>query len=283
MIILDGKKLAQKILDQVQQDVAKSKTKLQLGVVVIGYDPVVQSFVNHKKKKAIAAGIKVKIYNFSETITTDQLQKKLVKIVDDQKNTGVIVQLPLPPHIEKQIILNTVKPGKDVDVLSDFANDKLALGKWPIFPPVAGAIKSFFEEYKIKYKNKNIAIAGRGDLVGKPAALWLQKETKKLTIINRSTKNVRKIMAEADIIISGVGQPSFITGRMVKKGVVIIDAGTSESKGVVVGDADFKSFSKKASYITPVPGGIGPMTVAILLQNLVTLSKIKKTQSRSKN
>ncbi|MBI3458999.1 bifunctional methylenetetrahydrofolate dehydrogenase/methenyltetrahydrofolate cyclohydrolase, partial [Candidatus Azambacteria bacterium] len=155
---------------------------------------------------------------------------------------------------------------------------KLALGKWPIFSPVIGAIKTFFEEYQIKYRKKNIVIAGRGDLVGKPAIAWLQKETNKLNLINRTTKtkDIKKIMAEADIIISGVGQPKFITSRMVKKGVVIIDAGTSESKGVVVGDADFKSLSKKASYMTPVPGGIGPMTVAILLQNLVVLSKLKK-------
>lgn len=271
MILLDGKKLSQKIIAELAKKVAAEKKEMRLAVVVVGENSVVNQFVAQKKKAAESAGIRVRVYPFDEAITTSQLRKRISDIVHEEKNTGVIVQLPLPKHINKQYILDAIPPQKDVDVLSSSALGKFAAGKSRILPPVAGAIKALFDEYGIEYRNKYAVIMGYGSLVGKPVALWLLNERVTLSVVGAQTKNPEAFLGKADIIISGIGKPKYITGDFIKEGAVIIDAGTSESEGKVLGDVDFDSVKTKASYVTPVPGGVGPLTVAILLQNLVTL------------
>lgn len=275
MIILDGKKLSQKILEEVKQEIAALEQKLRLAVVVVGNDPVVTKFIAQKRKAADEVGIDVRVYPFEESITTNELRKRMNEIVHEERNTGVIVQLPLPAHINPQYILNSVTAEKDVDVLSARSIGNFAVGKSPIMPPIAGAVKALFEEYKIDYKNKYLVILGAGNLVGKPTALWLLNEKATFSIVCSSTKNPKEFLQNADIIISGIGKPKFITGDLVKDGVAVIDAGTSESEGKVVGDVDFDSVAPKCSFITPVPGGVGPVTVAMLLKNLITLSQTK--------
>lgn len=275
MVILDGKKLSQKLLEELRRGIATLGQKLRLAVVVVGKDPVVAQFTAQKKKAAESVGIDVRIYPFEEKITTNALRKRLAEIVHEEKNTGVIVQLPLPEYINMRYILDSVKLEKDVDMLAARSLGNLAAGKSPILPPVAGAIKAFFEEYQIDYKNKYMVVVGAGALVGRPVALWLLNEKVTFSVIRSGTQNPEEFLKRADIIISGVGKPKFITGGMIKEGVVVIDAGTSESEGKVVGDVDFDSVSPQASYITPVPGGVGPVTVAMLLKNLVTLAKLK--------
>lgn len=286
MVLLDGKKLSQKILDEVKRDVSTMEKKLRLAVVVVGKDPVVEKFIQQKKRAAELVGIDVRIYPFEESITTNELRKRVAEIMHEEKNTGVIIQLPLPPQINAQYILNSVTPEKDVDVLSARALGNFVVGKSPtraspsgyspVMPPVAGAIKALFDEYKIDYKSKNIVIVGAGNLVGKPVALWLLNEKFTFSVVRSSTKGPEEFTTRADVIISGIGKHKFITGDIVKEGVVVVDAGTSESGGKVVGDVDFDSVAPKASFITPVPGGVGPVTVAILLKNLVTLAKFQK-------
>lgn len=249
------------------------KKKLRLAVVVAGEDPVVRSFIGEKKKAAESVRIDVRVYPFDAEITTNELRKRIAEIVHEKKNTGVVIQLPLPPQINKQYVLNAIPPEKDVDVLSARAVGNFAVGKSPIFPPVAGAVKALFEEYGIDYADKNIVVIGAGLLVGRPVALWFLQEGATFTVVTEKTSQPENALRSADIIISGIGKPRYITGDMVKEGVTVIDAGTSESAGEIVGDVDFDSMSSKASYITPVPGGIGPLTVAILLKNLVTLAK----------
>ncbi len=273
MMLLDGKKLSQKMLDEVKQDVSGLKKRLRLAVVVVGKDPVVAKFIEQKKKAAESVGIGVRIYPFETEITTNELRKRIAEIVHEEKNTGAIVQLPLPAHINAQYILNSVTPEKDVDVLSARALGNFVTGKSHIMPPVAGAIKALFDEYQIDHKSKNIVIVGAGNLVGKPVALWLLNEKTTFSMIRSSTQNPQDFLKRADIIVSGIGKPKSITGDMVKEGVVIVDAGTSESEGKVVGDADFDSTAQKASFITPVPGGVGPVTIAVLLRNLLVLSE----------
>jgi methylenetetrahydrofolate dehydrogenase (NADP+)/methenyltetrahydrofolate cyclohydrolase len=273
MVLLDGKKLSQKILEEVRQEIAALNLKLRLAAVVVGKDPLVEKFIQQKKKAAESVGIDVRIYPFETAITTNELRKRLAEIVHEEKNTGIIIQLPLPEHISTQYILNSVTPEKDVDVLSARAIGNFAVGKSPIMPPVAGAVKAFFEEYKIDYKSKYTVLVGAGNLVGRPAALWLFGEKVTFSVLRSTTENPAEFLRRADIIISGIGNPKFITGDMVKEGVVIMDAGTSESEGRITGDVDFESVAPKASYITPVPGGIGPVTVAILFKNLLTLAK----------
>lgn len=273
MILLDGKKLSQKILDEVKYDVEKLGEKLRLGIAVAGKDPIIEKFIAQKKKAAKSVGIDVRVYPFDQAISTNELRKRLVEIVHEEKNTGVIIQLPLPAQISTQYILNSIPPEKDTDVLSSRAIGNFATGRNRIMPPVAGAVKAFFEEYGIDYKNKYVVILGAGNLVGKPVALWLLNEKAMFSVVRSSTENPKEILWQADIIISGIGKPKFITGDMIKADAIVIDAGTSESEGKIVGDVDFESVSQKAAYITPVPGGVGPVTVAVLFKNLVTLAQ----------
>ena len=284
MISLDGKKLSQKILAELKQEIADMAKKLRLAVVVIGQNPVTQKFIQQKQKAAQFIGVDFRIFPFEETVATDELRKRIAQIVHEKKNTGVIIQLPLPEHLNVQYILNSVTPEKDVDMLSARSIGNLVAGKSEILPPVDGAIKAFFEEYGINYKSKYITVIGAGKLVGLPVSLWLLNEKTTFSVLRSTTPNISEFTKKADIIISGVGKPKLITGDMIKEGAVVIDAGTSESEGPstglgtskIVGDTDFESCAEKASYITPVPGGVGPVTVAILFRNLLTLAKAQK-------
>ena len=273
MVILDGKKLSEKILEELKAEISGLKKKLRLAVVVVGKNPVGERFVNQKRKIAQELGVDFKIYSFAESITTNKLRKKLTEVVHEKRNTGIIIQHPLPERLNAQYILNSIMPEKDVDVLSAKAVGNFAVNKSPILPPVAGAIRAFFIEYKIDFHQKNIVIVGAGNLVGKPAALWLLNEKTGFTVLKSGTPNPEKFIKEADILITGIGKPKFIKGDWIKNGAVIIDAGTSEAGGKLVGDVDFEGASKKASHITPVPGGVGPVTVATLFKNLVVLAK----------
>lgn len=278
MELLDGKKLAQKILDELKQALTDFEIKPRLAVAVVGRDPVVEKFIGQKKKKAHEIGIDVRVYPFAETITTNELRKRIAEIVHEEKNTGVVVQLPLPGHINAQYILNAVPPEKDVDVLSARAIGNFVVGKSSIFPTVPAAIKTLFEEYGVEYQKKQVAILGAGKLVGKPVAWWLAREGVTFSLLNSKTKDPEFFLHNADIIISGIGKPRVLRKEMIAEGAILIDAGTSESEGKTVGDVDIESVSEKAAYVTPVPGGIGPLTVALLFKNVILLA----TRSRAR-
>lgn len=273
MTLLDGKKLSEKILGGLKTEIAGFTKKLRLAVVVVGKDPVVDKFVAQKKKAAESIGVDFKIYSFEENITTNELRKRLSEIVHEKRNTGVITQLPLPKHLNTQYILNSIVPEKDVDVLSSKAVGNFIVGKSEVMPPVAGAVKALLEEYKVELGGKNIVVMGAGSLVGKPVCLWLLNEKVGFSLVEYDTQNPEEIIKKADILITGIGKPGFIKGGWIKKGAVVIDAGTSESGGRLSGDVDFEEASQKAGYITPVPGGVGPVTVAMLFKNLLTLAK----------
>lgn len=275
MVLLDGKVLAEKILQDIKKELARLKKEVRLGIVVVGKNPVIEKFIEQKKKTAAGIGIDTRVYSFEESVSTNELRRRIAEIVHEEKNSGVIVQLPLPAHVATQSILNAVTSEKDVDMLSARSIGNFAVGKSDLFPPVAGAVKVFLEEYHIEYHDKYIAVLGAGSLVGRPVAHWLLRDKATFTVLRSTTKNPEEILKRADIIISGIGKPNFITAEKVKEGVIVFDAGTSESQGKIAGDADFNSLKTRASFITPVPGGIGPVTVAILLKNLVTLAKLK--------
>ena len=274
MILLDGKAAAQKIFDALKEQAAALSKKPRLAIVVVGKNPVVDNFISQKKKAADGIGVEMRVYPFPTDITTNELRKRIAEIVHEKRNSGVIIQLPLPPHINKQYILNAIPPDKDPDVLSARAIGNFAVGKSPIMPPVAGAIKTLFDEYEIDYRVKSIVIVGAGALVGRPVALWLLGEGMGFTLITEGTAHPEAILREADIVISGIGKPRHITAENIKTGAVVIDAGTSESAGEIVGDVDADSVSRKASALSPVPGGVGPLTVAMLFTNLLTLAQL---------
>lgn len=287
MIIFDGRALAQKILAGLKAEIGERKLSLAVVIVPgspqatgipaeglgIEKNPVIQKFVSQKKKTAQELGVDFRVYEYPADVSTNDLRKRLATIVHDADPDGIIIQLPLPEHINQQYILNSVPPEKDVDVLSARAVGDFSVGKSKILPPIVGAIKALFEEYGIEYRVKHVVVIGAGRLVGKPVAAWLANEKVSFSVVDENTADISEFTKKADIIISGVGKPGLITGDMVKDGVVMIDCGISESGGALKGDADFDSVGKKAAYLSPVPGGIGPLTVAMIFKNLLILAK----------
>lgn len=273
MKILDGKKIAKKILDNLKKEIRSRRLKLKLAVISVGENPVSQIFINQKEKACQMVGIGFKLFKFPARIKTPELKKGIEKIVKNPDISGVIIQLPLPKKFPAEEFLNLIPEKKDIDVLSEKSLGKFYQGTLPILPPTVGGIFHLSKNYRIKLKGKNVVVVGAGRLVGNPLALWLLQQKATVSVLNEFTKDALSFTKKADILISGVGKPNLIKGRMLKNDIVIIDAGTSIKNGKLVGDVDFKSVSEKVSYITPVPGGVGPMTVAYLLKNLVKLSE----------
>jgi len=277
--LLNGKALADRMIVDLRS--VLGDRKLALAVVRVGTDPVVEKFILQKEKIAEAVGVSIRRYDYEASVSTGELRTRIATIVHDADPDGIIIQLPLPGHVNMQHILNAVPVGKDVDALSARAVGDFAVGKAKVLPPIVGAIQALFEEYRIDYRSKYTVIVGAGTLVGHPVALWLLNEKATFSAVDIRTPDLAAFTRQADIIVTGVGKPGLITGDMVKEGVVVIDAGTSEGgpstgsgrQTALVGDVDFDSVSQKASYLTPVPGGVGPLTVAMIYQNLLTLAK----------
>lgn len=271
--LLDGKKLAEKVLKSIKRQVKSRRLKLRLAVVLVGENSVSRVFIRKKKETCEKVGIDFKLYQFEKNITLQGLKNAVEKIAEEKDNSGIVIQLPLPKNLDSQEILNLIPPEKDIDCLSQGSLDNFYGGESLILPPVVGAVSHLLREYKILVKRKNIVVIGAGRLVGQPVSKWLLSKKAKVLVVDKFTKNISSLTKKADIIISGVGKPGLITGDMVKSGVVIIDAGTIVEGNKLKGDIDFRSVSKKASYITPVPGGVGPMTIACLLENLIVNKK----------
>lgn len=238
---------------------------ISLGVVQIGEDEISAIYIKKKKEAATKIGIKFNYYNFSENISFDELKKEIENLTDQ----GLIVQLPIKGNLETQEVLNLVPYQKDIDMLSEVSLGKFFTSKADIIPPVVGAIDKILNQNKVSIKGKIIGLIGMGRLVGKPMMIYATQKKATVISISKETENVEKLISQADIIITGVGKHNIITPEMVKKNVIIIDAGTTKKEGKVVGDINAEKFSKKASFVTPVPGGVGPLTVVALLENLV--------------
>jgi len=268
-VILEGKKIAEGILDGLKKKTAGEN--ISLAVVQTGKDPASEVFLKAKEKACKRAGIRFKKHIFPKSVSQLTLENNIKRIV--KENSGTIVQLPLPKHIRPEEILNLIPGEKDPDVLSEQRFVDFLKGKSSILPPVAEAIKMLFDRYGIKVKGRKVVVVGSGRLTGFPSAVWALQQGGKVFIINEATKSPSSLASKADILISGTGKPGLINGNWVKKGAVVVDCGTNVRKGKLGGDVDFNQVSKKASFITPVPGGIGPLTVAAVLKNLVKLSQ----------
>ena len=271
--ILDGRKIAEKIKRRLKAQVKKMKQRPGLAVVYIGNDPVSLSYIRAKEKAAKEIGIDFLFYKLTDKSSEKKVVGLIHRLNQDKNISGIIVQLPLSAHLPKKEILNAIALEKDIDVLSDKARELLKNGQ-PIFiPPPAGAVLEFLKTAKMPLKKSTVVVVGRGMLVGEPVAMLLKQRAKRLIVCDRKTKSLTTETRKADILISAVGQPNLIKKEMVKKGAVVIDAGTAKYKGKIVGDVDFADVSLKTSYITPVPGGVGPVTVAMLLANAVKAAK----------
>ena len=275
-IIVDGKKIAQEILDNLKIRVEKLRqngVEIKLGVVLVGGDKPSQTYVRNKGKACEKVGIEFQLYNYSAEIETKELIAEVQKIQKDNNLSGLIIQLPLPGHIVTKKVINYIKPEIDVDCLTFFNLGKLLIGKNEFRPPTPGAIMEILNHHQIDLNGKYVTLVGRGELIGKPLANILFHEEVTFSVCNKSTKRLEDFTLNADVVISGVGKHNLITGKMIKPGAVVIDAGTSFVDGKMYGDLEFDSVAEVASLVTPTPGGVGPITVAKLLENTVTVAE----------
>ena len=271
-IILDGKKLKEKILAELKTKIDSFKTKPTLVVVLVGENPASKIYVNNKKKTAEKLGINSKIINYPSNISEKELLEKIEELNNDKDVTAILVQLPLPEHISKENIINAISPLKDVDGFTPYNFGKLFSGENPnVYPCTPKGILLLLKEYNIELEGKHAVIIGRSNIVGKPLAQLLLNENATVTICHSHTKNLPQITKTADILISAVGK-NIIKGEIIKPGCVVVDVGIfKDADGKTRGDVDFESTSKAASYISPVPGGVGPMTITSLMLNTVEL------------
>lgn len=274
--IIDGKAIAAKIERKVAQEAAKLKARgitSTLAVVLVGNHKPSRLYIKRKKEAAERAGINFALYEFPTNITKDVLVNEIKNIQKDTHITGLIIQLPLPERLYVPEVLNAINPNIDVDCLTNANIGKLVMKTNHIEPPTPWAVIQTLKEVKCNLAGKNITMIGTGALVGKPLAIMLVNELASITTCNHKTTDIKKKCLSADVIISAVGKKNLITADMVKKGAIVIDTGIVYVDGKMNGDVDFKSVSKKASFITPTPGGIGPVTVAKLLLNTITCAK----------
>jgi methylenetetrahydrofolate dehydrogenase (NADP+)/methenyltetrahydrofolate cyclohydrolase len=271
--ILDGRKLGEKVLSIVAREIKNRRLKLKLAIVFVGDNKIGRVYLRKKQEACEKAGISFHIFGFPGNIPEAELEKEVEKIVRDPSNSGVVIQLPLPfNRLINRLLLDLIPPERDPDCLSKKSFEMFGEGNDSISPPVVAAIARFFKEYKIKAKGKNAVVVGQGRLVGLPASIWLKQQGAKVVVCDSKTEDITSKLKKADIVISGVGHPGLIKGAMIKRGAIVIDCGTSMENERTRGDVDFESVSKKAGFISPVPGGVGPLAVACLLENLVKIS-----------
>lgn len=272
-IILDGKMLRDKIFESLKAKLDKMQQKPTLAVILVGENPASQIYVRNKKKTAEKLGINSLSIEYPSDISEEELLNKINELNSDEKVTAILVQLPLPAHINKNRIIDAILPQKDVDGLTPYNLGKLFSGEEPyVYPCTPKGILLLLDEYNIKLEGKNIVVVGRSNLVGKPVAQMLLKRNATVTMCHSHTKNLSEITKTADIIVSAVGK-KVIGEKMLKSDCVVIDVGIfRDENGKISGDVDFENVSKTAAYISPVPGGVGPMTIASLMLNTVELA-----------
>ncbi len=276
MILFDGKRHAEHIADLLRDEIKKKRLDLALAVMQVGEELVITSFIKQKQKFAEIIGLRVHIFSLPNKISQVELESEVRRIGADPSFQGLIIQLPLPSNINIEPVLSSIPLNKDVDLLSSKAFERFEQGYSTILPPVVGAVAEILSSQGIPLKGEAVVLVGKGRLVGKPLAIWLEKEGALVRQCEADSPDLKKIIPHADIVISGVGKSGLIKGEMVRHGAVIIDAGTSEAKGEIKGDVDQESVAQKASLLAPVPGGVGPLTVAMLFKNLVTLATMNQ-------
>lgn len=274
-MIIDGRKIKDNILEEVAKGVESLPFVPLFCDILVGVDPVSLQYVRMKEKTAESVGIKFRKAELPSTCTTEELIEEIENLNRVPHMCGIIVQLPLPPHIDTQRVLDSILPALDVDCLGVSASTLFYADKNPIGFPAALACVQALDSIASSLEDKNIVVLGQGKLVGKPVTHILKARGLSVTPIDRATTDVPELLKNADVIISGIGQGKFITGSMIKDGAIIIDAGTSEDTGGIVGDVDLQSVEGVASYLSPTPGGVGPITVALLLKNVLTVAQHK--------
>ena len=275
--IIDGKKISQDIKDEVKQEVATLKERgiePCLAVVLVGDDPASHVYVRNKIRACEYTGIKSVSIELPADTEEDELLKKINELNADESVHGILVQLPLPPQIDEDRVINAIDPDKDVDGFSPISVGRLSIGLPGFKSCTPAGIIELIKRSGVSIDGKNCCIVGRSNIVGKPMAMLLLRESGTVTVCHSHTKNLRSFTSNADILVAAIGKPEFFKADDIKEGATVIDVGMDrDENGKLCGDVDFESASQKAGYITPVPGGVGPMTIAMLMKNCVEAAK----------
>lgn len=276
--IIDGKRISALVRDNLATEVAEFKAQYGitpgLAVILVGEDPASQIYVRNKHKGCIGVGMNSVEINMPADTSETELMKKIDELNADESIHGILVQLPLPKHISEEKVINRISPAKDVDAFHPMNVGKIMLGRYDFLPCTPAGIMELLKQYNVRIEGKECVIVGRSNIVGKPMALLLLAENGTPTVCHSRTSNLKEITRRADILVVAIGKPDFITADMVKPGAVVIDVGINRlESGKLTGDVDFDGVSSVASLITPVPGGVGPMTITMLLKNTLTAAK----------
>ncbi|MBQ7295687.1 MAG: bifunctional methylenetetrahydrofolate dehydrogenase/methenyltetrahydrofolate cyclohydrolase FolD [Clostridia bacterium] len=275
--IIDGKEVSSYVKQQVklQTDSLKQQgTTPCLAVIIVEGDPASRVYVNNKKKACEFCGIKSLEYAFPNDVSEEELLSLIENLNNDSSVHGILCQLPVPKHIDEKKVIDAISPEKDVDGFSEINVGKIWLGDYSISPCTPMGVIELLDYYKIDVQGKNCVIVGRSNIVGKPMAALLLERNATVTVCHSKTKDLASFTKNADIIVAAVGRANFITASMVRDGAVVIDVGINRlENGKLAGDVDFDAVKEKASYITPVPGGCGPMTIAVLMKNTIAAAK----------
>ena len=271
---IDGKALAAQVKERVREETAKLPRKPGLAVILVGETPASQVYVNGKEKDCTECGIQ----SFSHRLPAETSQEELLALVrelnEDRLVDGILCQLPLPKGLDEDAVINAIAPDKDVDCFHPFNVGRMSIGE-PVFLPCTPAgVMEMLRAYAVPVKGKNCVVLGRSNIVGKPMAMLLTQADGTVTVCHSKTEHLEEFTRQADILVSAIGKTGFVTADMVKDGAVVIDVAMNrDENGKLCGDVDFAAVEPKASYITPVPGGVGPMTRAMLMENILTASK----------
>ncbi len=277
--IIDGKAVSARVKEQVRKEAETLREKgieIGLAVVIVGDNPASRVYVNNKKKACAEVGFNSYEYALPEETTEAELLELVEKLNSDGKVNGILVQLPLPKHINENAIINAIRPDKDVDAFHPENVGHIMIGDFSFLPCTPAGVMELIAETGVDVCGKNCVVIGRSNIVGKPMAMLLLHKNGTVTICHSRTKNLEEICSNADILVAAVGKAGFVTPDMVKAGAVVIDVGMNRNaEGKLCGDVDYTACFDKAGYITPVPGGVGPMTIAMLMRNTLTAAKIK--------
>lgn len=275
--LIDGKQIAKEVKDECKERVAQEGLEVTLAVIQVGNDPASTVYVGNKKKACEYIGIRSVAYELPEETTEDELLSIVKKLNDDDTIHGILVQLPLPKHINEDKVIETISPKKDVDGFHPQSVGELSIGQPGFVSCTPAGIIQLLKRSNIEIEGKECVIVGRSNIVGKPMALLMLRENATVTICHSRTKNLQEVTKRADILIVAIGKPKFITADYVKDGAVVIDVGIHRNENnKLCGDVDFDSVAPITSAITPVPGGVGPMTIAMLMNNCVEAKGIQE-------
>lgn len=278
-LIIDGKKVSAEVKEQVRLEtleLAKKGIKPGLAVIIVGDDPASRVYVNNKKKACEAVGFLSREYALPATTTQEELLSLVEELNNDKEINGILCQLPLPKGLDEKAVIEAISPLKDVDAFHAINVGKIMIGDYDFLPCTPAGVMEMLRSYKIPVEGKKCVVIGRSNIVGKPMAMLLLHENGTVTVTHSRTKNLADVTREADILVAAIGKPKFVTADMVKEGAVVIDVGMDrDENGKLCGDVDFENVKDKCSAITPVPGGVGPMTIAVLMKNTLKACKIQ--------